>query len=269
MRKYLKSISIISVISLMITIMTLAMLFFVETTTKTTSIQPNELTKYHAEPFYDGSANDVFGVTQRALGADRVNREVLDGGFVDFIKPNATYQFSETDVDHDGKTFTMIFDITDKFYASETLALEDLVIRIDGEEPDWTKVNKALQSEDRTNIVNGETKVIGKRYTLTLSNLEQLQVKEGDNYLDYSGVITVAIPADKVVDTTGNANNATTITSGINIPGGAGEEEIVDVVDPLVEKMTSNVDVANKTAEITFKATDKYFANSTLTNENI
>ena len=69
----------------------------------------------------------------------------------------------------------------------------------------------------------------------------------------------------QVVDTTGNANNATTITSGINIPGGAGEEEIVDVVDPLIEKMTSNVDVANKTAEITFKATDKYFANSTLT----
>ena len=62
------------------------------------------------------------------MGADRINRELLDGGFVDFIKPNATYQFSETDIDHDGKTYTMVFDMTDKFYASETLALEDLTI---------------------------------------------------------------------------------------------------------------------------------------------
>ena len=223
---------------------------------------------------YSDWSGDVSIKIDAGIATDKSGNEnvetTLEGDFVDFIKPNVTYQFTETDIDHDGKTFTMVFDITDKFYTSGTLALEDLAIRIDGEEPDWTEVNKALQVEDRTNEVNGESKVIGKRYTLTLSNLEQLQVKEGDNYLDYSGVITVAIPADKVVDTTGNANTATTITSGISIPGGAvGDEEIVDVVDPLVEKMTSNVDVANKTAEITFKATDKYFENSTLTNENI
>ena len=266
MRKYFKS---ISVISLVITIITLAILFLIETTTEISTIQSTELTKYSAEPLLDGSVNAVPGVTQRAMGEDRINRELLDGGFVDFIKPNATYQFSETDIDHDGKTFTMVFDMTDKFYNSGTLTLEDLAIRIDGEEPDWTKVDRALQEEDRTNIINGETEVIGKRYTLTLSNLEQLQVKEGDNYLDYSGVVTVAIPANKIIDTTGNGNNATTLTSGITLPGGAGTEEVVDVVDPLVEKISSSVDTANKTAEMTFKVTDKYFANSTLTNENI
>ena len=266
MRKYFKS---ISVISLMITIITLAILFLVETTTEISTIQPTELTKYYAEPLSDGSANDVLGVTQRASGTDRINRELLDGGFVDFIKPNATYQYTETDIDHDGKTFTMVFDMTDKFYDSGTLTLDDLTILIDGEEPDWTEIDKSLQEEDRTNIVNGESEVIGKRYILTLSNLEQLQVKEGDNYLDYSGVVTVAIPADKIFDTTGNANNATTLTSGITIPGGTGTEEVVDVVQPLVEKMSSTVDVANKTANLTFKVTDKYFANSTLTNENI
>ena len=266
MRKYFKS---ISVISLVITIITLAILFLIETTTEISTIQPTELTKYSAEPLLDGSVNAVPGVTQRAMGEDRINREILDGGFVDFIKPNATYQFSETDIDHDGKSFTMVFDMTDKFYNSGTLALEDLTIRIDGEEPDWTKVDRALQEEDRTNVISGETEVIGKRYTLTLSNLEQLQVKEGDNYLDYSGVVTVAIPANKIIDTTGNGNNATTLTSGITLPGGAGTEEVVDVVDPLVEKISSSVDIANKTAEMTFKVTDKYFLNSTLTNENI
>ena len=189
--------------------------------------------------------------------------------FVDFIRPEIMYQYNTTDINYDGKTFTMVFDVTDKYYTSGTLTLEDLTILIDGEEPDWTEVDRALQVENRTNMVNGESKVIGQRYTLTLSNLEQLQVKEGDNYLDYSGVITVAIPADKITDTTGNTNDATTITSGISIPGGTGTEEVVDVVDPLIEKVSSTVDVANKTATITFKATDKYFANSNLTNENI
>ena len=208
-----------------------------------------------------GTARDDLGNSSKEA--------TIEGDFVDFVKPNATYQFSETDIDHDGKTYTMVFDMTDKFYDSGTLTLDDLTILIDGEEPDWTKVDKALQEEDRTNIINGETEVIGKRYTLTLSNLEQLQVKEGDNYLDYSGVITVAIPADKIIDTSGNANNATTLTSGLNLPGGTGDGEVVDVVQPLVEKITSSVDAANGTATLTFKATDKYFANSTLTNENL
>ena len=290
MQKYFKSIKHVGAIMFVITFIAFMLMAFANNINNTknsnvstdfvkiSTIQAKDLNKYNAEPLFDGSVNaamklaknnNILDKSLRIAATDKINTDTLGNNFVDYIKPNATYQYSETDVDNDGKTFTMVFDMTDKFYTSGTLTLDDLTILIDGEEPNWTEVSKSLQEEDRTNIVNGESKVIGKRYTLTLSNLEQIQVKEGDNYLDYSGVITVAIPADKVVDTTGNANNATTITSGINIPGGAGEEEIVDVVDPLVEKMTSNVDVANKTAEITFKATDKYFANSTLTNENI
>ena len=233
--------------------------------------QPRTSINYNRE--YSDWSGDVSITIDAGTVTDNSENEneetTLAGDFVDFIKPNVTYQYTQTDIDHDGKSFTMVFDVTDKFYNSGTLALEDLAIRIDGEEPDWAEVNRSLQVEDRTNMVNGESKVIGQRYTLTLSNLEQLQVKEGDNYLDYSGVITVAIPADKITDTTGNTNSATTITSGITLPGGAGTEEVVDVVDPLVEKISSSVDTANKTAEVTFKVTDKYFANSTLTNTNI
>ena len=222
-------------------------------------------TQIHSQSYLKNNfAQVVERLADFALGA--VN---IDGDFVDFIKPNATYQFSETDIDRDGKTFTMVFDMTDKFYQSGTLALEDLTILIDGEEPNWAEVNKSLREEDRTNTINGQTEVIGKRYTLELSNLEQIQVKEGENYLDYSGVITVAIPADKLIDTTGNGNNATTITSGINLPGGTVTGEVVDVVQPLVEKITSTVDPAAGTAALTFKATDKYFASTTLTNENL
>ena len=235
-------------------------------------VQPRTTTIDYDREYADWSGNISITIDEGTAtdNSGNANEETtIEGDFVDFIKPEVIYQYAETDIDSDGKSYTMVFDIVDKYYTSGTLTLEDLAIRIDGEEPDWTEVNKALQVEDRMNMVNGESKVIGKRFTLTLSNLEQLQIKEGDNYLDYSGVVTVAIPADKIMDTTGHGNDATTLTSGISLPGGTGAEEVVDVVDPLVEKITSNVDVANKTATMTFKATDKYFENSTLTNENI
>ena len=162
------------------------------------------------------------------------NKNVLTditGEFIDFIKPNVTYQYSTSDINYDGKTFTMVFDITDKHYASGTLSLSDLAIRIDGEEPNWDNtgvhgVIKQLNVSDRTNIVNGQSKVIGKRYTLKLSHLEQLEKLVGKETMDYSGVITVAIPANKIVDTTGNKNNALTITSGIETKGESGYGEI-------------------------------------------
>ena len=201
----------------------------------------------------------------------------IDGDFVDFIKPNATYQYSESNIDYNGKTFTMVFDITDKFYASGNLNVNDLTVTIDGNVPN-SSVGKSLTIEDRENTIhvteNGTTKtvkkVIGKRYTLTLSNLEQLQTKDATgNYIAYSGVITVAIPKDKLVDSSTNKNNYIVLTSGITIPGGTGNEKIVDVVDPLIERLSSSADPVNKTATIKFKVTDKYFASSTITKDNI
>ena len=290
MQKYFKSIKHVGAIMFVITFIAFMLMAFANNRNNTknsnvstdfvkiSTIQAKDLNKYNAEPLFDGSVNaamklaknnNILDKSLRIAATDKINTDTLGNNFVDYIKPNATYQYSETDVDNDGKTFTMVFDMTDKFYTSGTLTLDDLTILIDGEEPNWTEVSKSLQEEDRTNIVNGESKVIGKRYTLTLSNLEQIQVKEGDNYLDYSGVITVAIPADKIVDETGNANNAVTLTSGISLPGGTGTAEVVDVVKPLVEKISSSVDATNGTASLVFRATDKYFANSTLTNENI
>ena len=202
----------------------------------------------------------------------------LVGDFIDFIKPNVTYQYTESNIDYESKTFTMVFDVTDKFFKTGSLAISDLGITIDGEVPDWNKVTRTLQVADIKNTVhvteNGVEKevekVIGKRYTLTLSNLEQIQVRDGNNYLDYSGVISVVIPKDKFEDTTGNKNNETTLTSGITIPGGnVNDEQIVDVVDPLVKKESTYAKAADKTAKVVFTVTDKYFKNSTLTKENI
>ena len=206
------------------------------------------------------------------------------GDFVDFIKPNATYQYTTSDIDYDGKTFTMVFDVTDKYYTSGTLTIDDLNIKIDGETPNWDNtgvhgVGKALTVTDRTNtisftengVVKTTSKVIGKRYTLKLTHLEQLEKLVGKETMDYSGVITVAIPANKLVDTSNNKNNAITITSGLEVKGeeNNGNGTVVDVVDPIWEKVSSTASAADQTATITVKGTDKYFASSNLTADKI
>ena len=190
--------------------------------------------------------------------------------FNDMIKPEVIYKYATSNIDKTNKIFKMEFDLVDKYCKTiNNIAVTDLTIQIDGKVPDWTKVTRNLEVSDIKEPVNGTNKLIGRHYTLTLSNLEQLQVKSGDNYLDYSGVITVAIPANKMQDTTGNQNVTTTITSGVSIPAGTGSDTIVDVVDPLIEKISSIVDAPTKTATLNFKVTDKYFASSDLANGNI
>ena len=205
------------------------------------------------------------------INSDKAN--VTD--FIDFIKPEVRYTYNTSDIDYDGKTFTMVFDVADKYYNTSTLTRDDLNILIDGEEPNWDDtgvhgVVRTLTEQDITATVDGESKTVGKRYTLKLSHLEQLEKLEGKETMDYSGIITVAIPANKITDTTGNGNVATTITSGLNIlAGDPGEATVVDVVDPIWEKVSSSVDVDAKTATATIKVTDKYFASSNLTADNI
>ena len=186
--------------------------------------------------------------------------------FNDKLIPEVVYQWSNSVVDKTNKTFTMIFDITDKYYASSSLKFEDLTIKIGGKTPNWTAEGVG-HSFGESDIPGSSGK--GKRYTLTLSNLQALQIKDGDKYLDYSGVVTVAIPANKVKDTSGQGNVATTLTSGITIPGGSGSEKEVDVVEPYVQKMSSTVNAPARTASITIRISDRYFNKSTLTMENI
>ena len=216
----------------------------------------------------EDAAKDMKGNT-----LDKKTTTITD--HTDIVKPEIFYKYATTDINHTDKTFKMVFEMIDKYYdstKSSTLKVNDLTIKIDGKVPDWTKVTRGFRVEDVSAQVNGATTIIGKRYTLTLSKLEQLQVKSGDKYLDYSGVITVAIPANKMLDKiTGNGNNATTLTSGVNILGGSvsTDSKVVDVVDPLVEKISSTINAPAKTSTVKFKVTDKCFDSSSLTKDNI
>ena len=229
----------------------------------------------------EGAVKDTNSPTPNKNEATEIKADDSDAkkDFVDFVKPNATYKYSESDINYDGKTFTMVFDVTDKFYSSGTLTIDDLDIKIDGETPNWDStgihgVVKELSVTDRSNsisitengVVKAVTKVIGKRYTLKLSHLEQLEKLQGKDTMDYSGVITVAVAKDKFADTSGNKNNAFTITSGINIAGEklGTDGKVVDVVDPIWEKVSSSASAAEQTATITVKGTDKYFKASSL-----
>ena len=234
----------------------------------------------------EGAVKDTNSPTPNKNEATEIKADSNDAqkDFADFIKPNATYKFSSSDINYDGKTFTMVFDVTDKYYSSGTLSINDLDIKIDGEKPNWDStgvhgVVKELSVADRSNSINitengvekAVTKVIGKRYTLKLSHLEQLEKLQGKDTMDYSGVVTVAVAKDKLADTSGNKNNAFTITSGIDIAGEklGTDGKIVDVVDPIWERVSSSASAADQTATITVKGTDKYFKESNLKSELI
>ena len=128
-------------------------------------------------------------------------------------------------------------------------------------------INKTIDGTVQTGLVN---QVIGKRYTLKLSNLEQTIKTE--EYMDYSGVITVALKEGMTRDTSNNSNVVTTITSGVDFPGGTGEGTVVDVVDPIWEQVgTATAAPIRQTASIILKGSDKYLnkAKSKLTADKI
>ena len=58
--------------------------------------------------------------------------------FNDKLAPEVVYIWSNSVINKNSKTFTMIFDITDKYYSSASLAIGDLTIKIGGKTPNWS-----------------------------------------------------------------------------------------------------------------------------------
>ena len=143
----------------------------------------------------DGSGNENIETT-------------LDLGMIDIINPEV-YQISSTK-DDTAKTDTIVFEVVDKYFASAQISTTDtskLTIYVDDEEA--IGVTKTITNvEDMTAIVNGSSKVIGKRYTLVISNFEQPRttIDYDREYSDWSGDVTVKIDAGTIVDESGNSN---------------------------------------------------------------
>ena len=207
----------------------------------------------------------------------------IDGDFVDVIKPSITYKYLTTDIQGTNDSVKIVFDITDKYYSLDELKLEDLAIKmmVDDERYDILtnkKVGISFSSEDITNAINitkengvqkGQlNQVVGKRYTLILSNLSKLIINDNRPTLDYSGFLSISIPKDKIQDTSENKNIAQTITVGTSIDGNEtnGGSVIVDTVKPIWKVTESNKQVDNEnTSEIVLQGTDTYYLRNTLT----
>ena len=203
------------------------------------------------------------------------------GEFVDYIAPEVTYKYASSDINYTDKTYVMEFEITDKYYDSSktksitSANLKDyLTIQIDGVDitsnDSVTKeiesvtdvyagttanpINKTVGGTVQTGLTN---QLIGKHYKLKLSDLEQI-LKIGDT-LDYSGVVTVAIKGSIVTDTSSNVNAGTTLTSGVDLPGGTSTGTVVDVVDPMWEQIgRAKVEAGKGNASMVIRGTDKY-----------
>lgn len=193
--------------------------------------------------------------------------------FTDFVKPEFTYEYANTVIDHDTKTVTVVFDVTDKYFASTSLSTDTqakkITVKLDGKEA--TNATKTLTKlSDITATVNGNTSTkIGEKYQLVVSNLDQ---GSGD---DYSGIMTLAFPADIITDKSANTNIPKTITIGTDDPttdDGHDKDVIVDVVDPVWKIENISIDGTTKTVKADLIATDKYLTgvdNCTLTTDDI
>ena len=137
----------------------------------------------------------------------------------------------------------MTFTVTDKYYTSGKLGIDDLTIKMQNGQLDSSgneivynlknePVTISLQAEELresnvpiTNtsgsITTASNQLIGHTYILKISNLEQLEMKSGLTTKDYSGIVTVAVAGDKIKDRgpAGNnvSQNGNTATKAISI----------------------------------------------------
>ena len=212
------------------------------------------------------SETDETGTWIDVIYQDAEINQNTDGKmFTDFIKPEFTYIYSEQDINQENKTLTVDFSVTDKYFASSNVLTNKDNISImmldDGDMTVNDNVTKELTKLEDVYDEDGITK-IGEKYRLVISNLQQ----DPNTGFEYSGPMSITFPAGIASDNSNNQNIEKTITIGINEPDGGGNQEIVDVVDPIwtVDNLQINPNGAETTVTMNLIGKDKYIANSTL-----
>ena len=193
--------------------------------------------------------------------------------FADVIKPEFTYEYANTIIDHGNKKVTVVFDVADKYFNSSTLeedtTASQITVSVDGNIA--TKATKQLEKiSDITATIDGkENTKVGEKYQLVITDLDQ-----GDGG-EYSGIMTLAFPVNTITDKSGNGSIAKTITIGIDDPtSGDGHNSgvTVDFIPPVWKTQNINIDNTNKKVTVDLIATDKSLngvSNSSLTTSKI
>ena len=173
----------------------------------------------------------------------------------------------------DRPTETITFDVTDKYFGTIDLDVDDIHIFVDGEET--VIVNKELQLEETlTATIDGASQTIGRRYKLILSDFEMAGLENEYDFRGLSGTVSIEIDEGIATDQSGNTSggrkaDGTNTSQGQPIVG-----DLVDFISPSIiyeSSETSRVENASGETEvqIVFDVTDKYYSNGTITLDDL
>ena len=241
----------------------------VEVLQKITLTDFEETARQSGKSYKEWSGNITLKILQDSglvenYGNQNTEQTLTDVAFVDFIKPEITYNYSTTDINYTEKTLTVEFSIIDKYFASSTITENNLTVKLLDTNAVPENITKTLTSEEIKEVRNDKTETIGKKYKLVVGGLEQASKTADGKYKDYSGPIGIGIAEGTVKDTSNNVNDSTTITVGVDEPDKSGSEEIVDVVDPIWEAKNIQIDKVNKKVTVDLYGTDKYYSRDEL-----
>ena len=241
----------------------------VEVLQKITLTDFEETARQSGKSYKEWSGNITLKILQDSglvenYGNQNTEQTLTDVAFVDFIKPEITYNYSTTDINYTEKTLTVEFSIIDKYFASSTITENNLTVKLLDTNAVPENITKTLTSEEIKEVRNDKTETIGKKYKLVVGGLEQASKTADGKYKDYSGPIGIVIAEGTVKDTSNNVNDSTTITVGVDEPDKSGSEEIVDVVDPIWEAKNIQIDKVNKKVTVDLYGTDKYYSRDEL-----
>ena len=226
------------------------------------------------------------------VGNEETNQNADGKMFADFIKPEFTYSSSTTVIGNgnngDTKDVTVQFDVTDKYFKRTDLENDTngelITVKVDQDIEANSKITKTL-TKKAILVMNKETKVVtaqatdyttsstelkvGERYELLIRGLQQ---NPNDGF-KYSGYVTLGFASEIIEDWSGNKNNGTTISIGLDENDGNSNEEddvtgsgtIVDVVDPVWEV----IQAFPEDGTIKIRGKDKYYSSNTLDEDKI
>ena len=122
--------------------------------------------------------------TGNTVADGTVQKNTSNTMFADMIKPEFTYVYADSDINHTDKTLTAIFKVADKYRASTafpkksdgTYDASSITVGIDSY--DKTALNNAISKKltlesERTEEISGQNRVTVQTYKLVIGNLEQ------------------------------------------------------------------------------------------------
>lgn len=220
-----------------------------------------------AKSTYVGNIYDYAGNQWNQNSANLIGKIIT----ADTIAPVITYQHILTinpSIDKENKKVKITFDVTDTNYDNSTkMTMNDIISIIIDRTTVWTPSDQKITAT----ISNPITITNGQEYVITLENLDTEKDATGDEYMDYSGPVTINFAASKVYDISGNPNAPVTITVDNDDGDDPNNPVIVDVVSPVWACKSVARSSEDNSARLTVRGTDKYFdnSNSSLSSSNI